>query len=105
MINNSSKEDFSSKKMYKFRVIKSCFNGNVYKSYCWQGIKFEVFLLEISAKIIGNIFADVSTKNRQNGEAEKHFLKWNIDSKLTKCAVKKTTHAFLASTISKNIVA
>ena len=66
MINNSSKEDFSSKKMYKFRVIKSCFNGNVYKSYCWQGIKFEVFLLEIIAKIIGIILPDVSTKNRQN---------------------------------------
>ena len=76
MINNSSKEDFSSKKMYKFRVIKSCFNGNVYKSYCWQGIKFEVFLLEISAKIIGNILADVSTKNRQNGEAKKSIF-WN----------------------------
>ena len=30
---------------------------------------------------------------------------FEMDSKLTKCAVKKTIHAFLTNTISKNIVA
>ena len=58
---------FFSKKMYKFHLIKSCLNGNFYKSYYWPAIKFEVFLLEISAKIVGNILPDVSTKKRQNG--------------------------------------
>ena len=34
-----------------------------------------------------------------------NLLKWNIDSKLTECAVIETVPAFLTSTISKNIVA
>ena len=42
----------------------------------------------------------------EDGETRKiTYLKWNIDPKLTKCAVIKTIPAFLTSTVSKNIVA
>ena len=41
----------------------------------------------------------------KDGEAEKYLNEMDIDSKLTKCAVKKTIPSLLTSTISKMNVA